>query len=747
MTNEQNSSSGFTTIVAENRGDADGSDWDPILGDELQDLLSRKLPNENAQADVRRSSLQILRQCLGPNETEGSRTGLIVGRVQSGKTLSFTGVTAAACDNGYRMVVVLAGTKRILAQQTRDRIKRDLRVEEGPSRPWCVYHNPSATSDFSSISDILDLWSSQTPLPGTRQTVVITVHKNPTQLARLRALLEHFDVESLGSVLVVDDEADQAGLNTQVKQGTQSPTYRAILDLRRSLPAHTYLQYTATPQGNLLISFLDLLSPDFAAVLQPGASYVGGPQMFDGSGRYMEAIPAEDIPDPDDPPDSPPASFHRAMRLFFLGLADWGAKAFPDVDGAGNRSMMVHPSRLRDSHQLFAHWARSRIRLWQQILSDENNPDRAEVIEEFRGAYEDLATTVDDIRPFDELTHLLSAVMHMTEIRIVNSDRSTEIPWHQRHAWLLVGGANLDRGFTVEGLTVTYMPRGPGVGNADTIQQRGRFFGYKAGYLGYCRVFLEQEVGRAFREYTRHEQSIHEWLADSIEQGVPLQDLPRRFLIDPNLRPTRAAILTDDVRRARFREEWFRQYTPLESPEDCRSNRSLVESFLANHELELREDEPHSHPDRRSDHQRHHIVTGIDLSLMYEQLLASLRIPGAEDTDRWLTAMYLIEHWVREESGATAAVVRMRGGQRAKRAISEDSGKLENPFQGPSPDRRGEVYPGDRAIRAESATLQVHSLDLYKGSVDRGECVAEDVPVLALWLADPLRQHLVTLNG
>ena len=66
----------------------------------------------------------------------------------------------------------------------------------------------------------------------------------------------------------------------------------------------------------------------------------------------------------------------------------------------------------------------------------------------------------------------------------------------------------MDRGFTVEGLTVTYMPRGLGIGNADTVQQRGRFFGYKQSYMGLCRVFVGPDVRRAFRDYVEHEEDV-----------------------------------------------------------------------------------------------------------------------------------------------------------------------------------------------------------------------------------------------
>ena len=83
------------------------------------------------------------------------------------------------------------------------------------------------------------------------------------------------------SCLVIDDEADQAGLNTQVGRGRESTTYQRLVALRQCLPHHTYLQYTATPQAPLLINLIDTLSPRFAELLTPGNDYVGGEGFFE----------------------------------------------------------------------------------------------------------------------------------------------------------------------------------------------------------------------------------------------------------------------------------------------------------------------------------------------------------------------------------------------------------------------------------------------------------------------------------
>src|SRR6185437_349048 len=109
-----------------------------------------------------------------------------------------------------------------------------------------------------------------------------------------------------------------------------------------------------------------------------------------------------------------------------------------------------------------------------------------------------------------------------TEVLEVNARPQTPQPdWKNAYPWILVGGQARDRGFTVEGLTVTYMPREIGVGNADTVEQRARFFGYKRRYLGYCRVFLESTVRNAFRFYLEHERDIRTRLQQHQSIGRP----------------------------------------------------------------------------------------------------------------------------------------------------------------------------------------------------------------------------------
>ena len=730
--------------------DEGASGWTTVVGDELLELSNGKLKHDPAAAErLRIDSLDILGQCQPPGPAaaggRSGRTGLIVGRVQSGKTMSFTAVMAAARDNGYRLIVVLVGTQTNLADQTCARLVADLRTEEHPRRPWRTQHNPQqAHADM--IRGALAAWNDPSVDAEDRHTFVFTVLKQQKRLGDLTKVLKDLGPALTGTPLIIDDEADQAGLNTKVNQDERSTIYQRILNLRDALADFTYLQYTATPQGPLLIRLIDDLSPDFSRILTPGDDYVGGDDFFRSptGGELVRVIPDEEV-DPDNDDAEPSPSLHEAMRLFFLGVADYLLSK-----GNDNRSMMVHPSRLRGSHTRFYKWVKAAAESWPELLNDEAG--REQIVPDFERSYVDLKKSVPSLRPLAELLRKLPIAISQTRIEEVNSNpqnTNKKLPWKQCTSWLLVGGQSLDRGYTVEGLTVTYMPRGIGVGNADAIQQRGRFFGYKRPYLGFCRVFLERELHDAYRDYVLHERSMHDFLRQAIASGRPLDEIYRQILISPNLKPTRKNILTPDVFRTGLDGEWFHQHTMLRDVEMCRRNLVGFDAFVAKAGVKLSRD---LFGDPSSGRQRHLVSTGLSLKMMYESLLVDLKVPGEDDASLWSAMLFLIRDHLEGHPDALGTIVRMRpdeaDGHREIKADRDGELSVINPFAGPSPDKasasreKGSLYPGDRAVRADSVTLQLHVFDLFSEGTKR----ASAVPLLALWLAEPLRSDVVTLD-
>jgi hypothetical protein len=169
----------------------------------------------------------------------------------------------------------------------------------------------------------------------------------------------------------------------------------------------------------------------------------------------------------------------------------------------------------------------------------------------FQVEYDSLKKTFPGIRPLEELiSELVEVVLDEINIVQVNGTKDAEkkVDWKAHRYWILVGGAKLDRGYTVEGLAISYMPRGLGTSPAaDTLQQRARFFGYKKAYLGLCRVFLQSDVRDAFANYVEHEEFVRSALTE--HRGKPLKDWRRDFVLSSLLRPTRPNVIGLGARR------------------------------------------------------------------------------------------------------------------------------------------------------------------------------------------------------
>jgi hypothetical protein len=529
-------------------------------------------------------------------------------------------------------------------------------------------------------------------------------------------------------------------MNNKARQKAESTTYKCIRLLRAVLPTHTYLLYTATPQAPLLISRIDMLSPQFADPIEPGEAYIGGKDLFKEKSPYIETIPDAELPDDDASPD-PPASLDKALRLFFVGVAAGCA-----TGSVGNRSMMIHPSSLRDWHGQFISWVRSARTTWLGVLRDPtNSPDKRDLLTKFKGAYDDLAKTEPALPPFSTIEKDLEYAIDQTQIKEVNA-RTGPIPsvlWNRNYSFILVGGAGLDRGFTVEGLTVTYMPRGAGVGNADTVQQRGRFFGYKRDYLGLIRIFLEQSVEAAFRNYVMHEQSIRKSLAAYRDSGKPLADWRRAFFLDRSMSPTRSSVLELDYMRGRGRD-WIYPQRPYSGEGVLTTNQDAVEKFVRKYGKTFHEDPGSS---MRTKEQVHHVSTSIPLKTVYEDLLVPTTAAGEDLLDH-IHVLLQIERELerrddlKENPIAECDVYLMSKGQERKRSINKQ-GAIKALLQG-SNERTG--YPGDRDIvNPRRVTVQVHMLHLVREDEETGKShlVAHNVPCLAVRMPERTRGDIV----
>lgn len=711
---------------------ADGARWQPLIGAEARRLIQHKLPGAAGDLVVD-AAASILAHGSPPNDPREQATGLVVGYVQSGKTLSFTTVIALARDNGFRLVIVVAGTSNPLLEQSTQRLRRDLRIDDPDGHlRWVTYTNPAdSENNRRFIQQSLNEWRDPEAPAHEKATILITVMKNHRHLRNLINLLRRLELDDVPT-LIIDDEADQASLNTRVRQGRESTTYQRLIELRDTVPGHTFLQYTATPQAPLLINIIDVLSPDFVDVLDPGETYVGGQAFFGEQRDLVSIIPPQDIPSEDNAVIEPPPSLLDALRVFLVGVA---AGIIQGVSASNlNRSMLVHPSQRTARHSEYREWIGNIFDEWQRVLElPSNDPDRRDLVAEFREAYDDVQSTAPDLSAFEQIERSLPRAFRRTSIEEVNASRgkTPSVDWRRAYGWILVGGQAMDRGFTVEGLTVTYMPRGPGVGNADTIQQRGRFFGYKRPYLGFCRIYLEQDALTAFEEYVAHEEEMRRQLQNVRDRGQALTAWKRAFILSRDLSPCRRNVIQYDYARGTYADEWFAPRVVLVPAAVLDENRKIVGSFL--NALTLTPDlgSPHRKPA-----QLHELAQGVSLQSALEGLLIPFRFTAPEDTQELTGLMLQLAHALESNPNETCTIYRISPRYIRERGVDE-AGRIANLFQGADPvnppERRGSTYPGDRELHNPSqVTVQIHSLQLTSG----GNAIAgaSNVPVIAVWV-------------
>ena len=229
--------------------------------------------------DLRESSKLIVSYLSPDIKSNGTTKGLVIGNVQSGKTANMAGVISLAADYGYNFFIVLSGTIENLRKQTSNRLFNDLNGSGNLN--WQIVERPSVRNSTAqdNISNFL--------LSENDRSRYLTVClKNKARLEQLkRWLFSDANKAKQLKILIIDDEADQASVNTNdIELGERTAINRLITELVNSqkVKAMNYIAYTATPYANILNeTSLDSLYPkDFIVVLPQSPDYIGPSEIF-----------------------------------------------------------------------------------------------------------------------------------------------------------------------------------------------------------------------------------------------------------------------------------------------------------------------------------------------------------------------------------------------------------------------------------------------------------------------------------
>jgi hypothetical protein len=508
--------------------------WTALAVRSLDEVTDRTLgqlaPPESAQFDVR---------------------GLVLGYVQSGKTANFTALAAKAADVGYRLIVVLSGVDNGLRRQTQIRLKREL-VGYTDNRPRAVRLPPLGRQwhEFTREDingDFQPGFANHAALQGS-QPVLLVVKKNGPVLRRLLRWLDDAPEEVRRTIplLVIDDEADQASVDTRGSyqaEGEQlPPDYEEpsvinglIRDLLRKFQRRVYVAYTATPFANILIPHdtfdpdveNDLYPKDFIVDLPKPDGYFGAEELF---GRFDLATGKEvgglDITQEVTDKDlqaigrgEVPESLELAILDFVLG----GAARAQRGQGDRPATMLIHVSHLVAEQRRMATLAERRfteLRDEWRYQRDHGIRDRLRQRweKEFRPVIR--ASHIERDVPFGKIESHISPFFESVQIRIINSATGEVLDYEREPSLkaIAVGGNRLSRGLTLEGLLVSYFARRTVM--YDTLMQMGRWFGFRQGYEDLTRIYTTPELTGWFSDLALVEHRLREDLRIYEEQEL-----------------------------------------------------------------------------------------------------------------------------------------------------------------------------------------------------------------------------------
>ena len=563
------------------------NNWNPDQeGQRFKEFLSvikkeNQSLNENKISD---QSSRIISQCMNPYSKveKYSSAGLVIGQVQSGKTLSMTAVTAMAQDNGYGIVIVMSGSVSPLSNQTAKRLVDDLKSRKIDK----IINNPKdnwSDQDTQRVGRFLDTFNNPSVPKEMQKTLLIVTHKNPAKIGTLtKVFSKNYERVKNIPTLIIDDECDHHSLNGKdylnaVEKLTEKQrerndeiyrvnigdtweklseefgvsidylkdinnvsnnnepkvdswilideietiTFKTINNLRDTFDLHTYLGYTATPQALTVIDQANKLKPDFVEPLEPGDGYTGLDTFFPKSKKdfsHENSIYINDLEDDLNEIISDnykPESFTTAVHIFLIGVGV-GYMKKENFEKNKNRSMIIHPHNETSAHVKFHKYTKSVLDELKNGLS--LNPlDNAykETKESLKKSYDILKSknAPKDLPEFnEELIKNVAFASHNTLLSEFNArepgSRIQEVNWDDEYSVILVGGVGLERGYTVKGLTVSYLSRSAGGKQKDTLLQRARFFGYHEKYKDYVQIYLQKDMQRHYQTISESNSNL-----------------------------------------------------------------------------------------------------------------------------------------------------------------------------------------------------------------------------------------------
>ena len=528
-------------------------------------------------------TLPDIMNCLGnPNDTLDKprlRRGLIIGDVQSGKTATYTGLICKAADAGYKVVILLTGITENLRRQTQERIdegiigitlKKEGKIEKYP-RVGVGLDNKQikATSVTSTLNDFVGNCNKITMSLANNSLVLFVIKKNVSVLQRLYNWLREQNIDPVKGyvdvpMLLIDDEADNASVNTRKDETDPTRTNKLIRQICNLFMNSTYVGFTATPFANVFIDpdsvdamqHADLFPEHFIYTLEAPSNYVGADKIFSPEGDFYHNLRyITDIIEPDYASEEYkdlvqnnsehlnsgtfyykhkkewdgilPESLRESILCFCL------ANVIRDLRGQRKepRSMLINMSRFIHVQKVIT----VHVEEWfEEVFNDIRinfNEDASKnyhlpLYGELHSLWEKHFSQVNDIT-FARISQksALLAALEKIEVKMVNgSKQSASLNYKENPSLrvIAVGGLALSRGLTLEGLMVSYFYRN--TATFDVLMQMGRWFGYRRGYEDLFQIWTSHTSALWYAEVAKASTELKNDIREMFDQQLTPKD-------------------------------------------------------------------------------------------------------------------------------------------------------------------------------------------------------------------------------
>lgn len=525
-------------------------------------------------------TLPDIMNCLGnPNDTLDKprlRRGLIIGDVQSGKTATYTGLICKAADAGYKVVILLTGITENLRRQTQERIdegivgitlKKEGKDAKSPRVGVGLDNKPiKATSVTSTLNDFVGNCNKITMSLANNSLVLFVIKKNVSVLERLYNWLREQNIDPVKGyvdipMLLIDDEADNASVNTRKYETDPTRTNELIRQTCNLFMNSTYVGFTATPFANVFIDpdsvdamqHADLFPEHFIYVLETPSNYVGADKIFYPQGEYHNNLRyITDIEEPDYTSEEfrnlsdnelnsgpfyykhkkewdgiLPNSLRESVLCFCL------ANVVRDLRGQSKepRSMLVNMSRFINVQKVIT----ENVSEWFEAIfndirvnfnDDASRNHHLPLYGELRSLWEKHFSQVNDIT-FERVSQkkALLAALEKIEVKMVNgSKQSASLNYKENPSLrvIAVGGLALSRGLTLEGLMVSYFYRN--TATFDVLMQMGRWFGYRRGYEDLFQIWTSHTSALWYAEVAKASAELKNDIREMFDQQLTPKD-------------------------------------------------------------------------------------------------------------------------------------------------------------------------------------------------------------------------------